>query len=141
MCGGGIGKVFKSVTKGISSAFKGIGGILKSPLGMAVGGAALGALTGGFGLGLSALGGAAVGGAGGSLVSSMTAKQPSMPKIDMNIPDAPVPAPEAIAPTGTGALVEVGAASDDFLKAGGKRGTGKRTSSSVAGLGSGGLIL
>ena len=132
-----VSKAFKSVTKGIS---KGISGIFKSPIGMGIAGAALGALTGGFGLGLSALAGGALGGAGGMLASSMTAKQ-KMPKIDMNIPDAPIPAPQAIAPTGTGALVEVGAASDEFLKAGSKRGPGQRTATGVAGVGAGGLRL
>ena len=158
MCGGGGGifksasKAFKSVGKGISSAFKGItkgvSGILKSPIAAGLAGAAIGALTGGMGLpvsmgGMGMLGGAAVGGAIGTgvgmLGSSMS--QPKLPQIDMNIPEAPVPAPNAIAPTGTGALVEVGAASDELRSASGKRGAGKRTSSSVAGLGAGGLQL
>jgi len=154
MCGGGgifkgVSKAFKSVGKGISGAFKGItkgvSGILKSPITAGLAGAAIGALTGGMGLpvsmgGMGMLGGAAVGGAIGTGVG-MLGSSMSQPKIDMNIPEAPIPAPPAIAPTGTGALVEVGAASDELRSASGKRGPGKRTSSSIAGLGAGGLQL
>lgn len=157
MCGGGgifksVKKAVKSVTKGVSKAAKGIvkgvSGILKSPIAAGLAGAAIGALTGGMGLpvamgGIGMAGGAAVGGAIGAGVGMLGSSMspPKLPQIDMNIPEAPVPAPAAIAPTGTGALVEVGAASDDLRSASGKRGTGKRTSSSVSGLGSGGLRL
>ena len=151
MCGGGIKKIFKSVSKAVSSVFKSVGGILKSPVTAGLVGAGIGLLTGGLGApvamgGMGMLSGAGMGaalGVGASTAADMLSpqKMPEMPKIDINIPEAPVPAPAAIAPTGTGALVEVGAASDDLLKVGRKRGSGKRTTSSVAGLGSGGLRL
>ena len=139
MCGGGgifksASKAVKSVTKGVSKAVsgitKGVSGILKSPIVSSLAGAGIGFLAGGP---VGALIGGGLGMAGSSMLGQ--------PKIDMNIPEAPVPAPAAIAPTGTGALVEVGAASDELRSARGKRGPGQRTSSSVAGLGAGGLRL
>lgn len=133
----GVRKGFRSVTKGVSKAVsgitKGVSGILKSPIVSSLAGAGIGFLAGGP---VGALIGGGLGMAGSSMLG-----QPELPRIDMNIPEAPIPAPTAIAPTGTGALVEVGAASDELRSASGKRGPGKRTRSSVAGLGAGGLRL